>query len=315
MFRWLGFLMLQLTAFVMFCGWYFAVLPFLGEISFRHVDVVEDIIIAGVTSIVVAGLFWLPVSTLLINAYRRNAELSALKIRVEAADHAKARFLAACSHHLRTPVNIISGYASLLRNAPGTSLETRDEYVSGIIDGGRQLEIIINKILLFIALDDSHQSPYSEQRLTDVDRTAWRAIEAAKTKALARGIEISLESLPQDDEWTNEKVLRLFLDEAIDNALDHADASQITIRHECTPTACRLSVIDNGKGIPLEIRPALMNMFNVDGIEAYSGNASGLGMGLPLIGRATTCMGAELEIISETSIGTTLTMSMPRAPS
>ncbi|HYR08235.1 MAG TPA: PAS domain S-box protein, partial [Longimicrobium sp.] len=90
---------------------------------------------------------------------RREAEARALEAarraaEAEAANQAKAEFLAAMSHELRTPLNAIGGYAELLTMGIGGSVsdEQRD-YLEKIQRSQRHLLNIINDLLNFSRIE------------------------------------------------------------------------------------------------------------------------------------------------------------------
>jgi len=81
--------------------------------------------------------------------------------------------------------------------------------------------------------------------------------------------------------------------EAVNNAIKHARASQVTIRLSRTKGALCLQVRDDGKGLP------------ANGIR-------GEGMGLHVMKHRAIAMGAELEIKSRISKGVSVTCKLRR---
>jgi PAS domain S-box-containing protein len=65
----------------------------------------------------------------------------------EAANRAKSAFLANMSHELRTPLNAILGMAQVLLMNSQTLEERQREYVTDILDSGKQLLSLINDVL------------------------------------------------------------------------------------------------------------------------------------------------------------------------
>ncbi|MFT3783224.1 MAG: ATP-binding protein [Nibricoccus sp.] len=82
---------------------------------------------------------------------RKEEELRAAKDNAEAADHAKGRFLATMSHEVRTPLNGIVGFTSLLLDTKLTP-EQR-EYVQTIRNSGEALIQLTGDILDFSRIE------------------------------------------------------------------------------------------------------------------------------------------------------------------
>ena len=82
---------------------------------------------------------------------KRTAELVMAKEAAEAATKTKAAFLANMCHELRTPMNAVIGFTSLLLDEPMTS--EQKEFIEGIREGGEALLAIINDILDFSRME------------------------------------------------------------------------------------------------------------------------------------------------------------------
>jgi signal transduction histidine kinase len=103
---------------------------------------------------------------------------------------------------------------------------------------------------------------------------------------------------------TDRAALEAAIASAVDNAVTHATDVTATLRS--TPDGCELQVIDDGPGIPESELSAL-----AAGSEAPLQH--GTGLGLWQLTWATRTLGGEVSF--ETSDGTTVTISVPDAPS
>lgn len=83
---------------------------------------------------------------------RMEAEVVQAKERAEAAERLKSTFFANVSHHLRTPLNVILGFADLM--AEDTALSpTYQEYLTLIRQNGKDLLALLNQMLKVAKLD------------------------------------------------------------------------------------------------------------------------------------------------------------------
>ncbi|WP_431854634.1 PAS-domain containing protein [Azospirillum sp.] len=79
---------------------------------------------------------------------RLEQALRASNAALEAADQLKGEFIANVSHHLRTPLNGIIGFAEVLANEYFGTLTPRQlEYVKGILSGGERLLALIDDVV------------------------------------------------------------------------------------------------------------------------------------------------------------------------
>lgn len=102
-----------------------------------------------------------------------------------------------------------------------------------------------------------------------------------------------------EEEFNEQKAIFLFriFQEAINNALKHAKATEILVTMKYLPTGFRLEVKDNGKG------------FNV--AEKQGTATSYSGVGLKSMFNRAQLIGATLKINSEPGKGTTLLIELP----
>jgi signal transduction histidine kinase len=79
---------------------------------------------------------------------RLEQALRASNAALEAADQLKSEFIASVSHHLRTPLNGIIGFAEVLANQYFGELNPRQtEYVKGVLGAGERLLTLIDDIV------------------------------------------------------------------------------------------------------------------------------------------------------------------------
>jgi len=232
--------------------------------------------------------------------------------RAEAADRAKAEFVACISHELRTPLNAVIGFAELMQGetlGPLGRAEYRD-YVRHIGESGRRLLDIVNDIIDLSRLEARELT--LKETLVDLGALVTRAAAAVKPQAERADLtlEVAVERLPfliADAA----KVQRI-VDHLISNAIKFTPAGgRVDIgaaRNE--DRAIELTVRDTGIGMdPNQIVLALEPFRQVDG--ALERKYEGAGIGLALTRRLVELHQGTLAIESRPGVGTTVTVRFP----
>ena len=119
-------------------------------------------------------------------------ELISAKEVAECANRAKSEFLASMTHELRTPMNHIIGFTTLvLDKTCGDLNEKQDEYLHDVFESSKHLLSLINDILDLSKAEVGKQ----DLTLTDVDlgMVLKRCLAMFKEKAQKDGIVLSLD--------------------------------------------------------------------------------------------------------------------------
>jgi signal transduction histidine kinase len=202
---------------------------------------------------------------------RSNVELAALAEAAEAASRAKSAFLNMVGHELRTPLAVVSGYASLmLSNGFG-------ELASPLLQPLRVLEAKADELrqlvetLLAAAQLESGGLPEELERV-DLNDAAEDAVVRARPRAELMQAELSFS--PADEPVhvdIDPRNLARVLDNLINNALTYGGQDPwVRVRVEVDEASAGVSVEDHGVGIPMELRERIFERF-------VRGNSGGLG--------------------------------------
>ena len=197
----------------------------------------------------------------------------------------------------------------------------RARLASELHDGlGQELQLIRNRAEM--ALRRHAPTPELTRELTSISETASRAIGGVR--ALSRGLrppELDQLGLTQALRWLAQNVAESYggrlefqvdsvdgllprqlevdvyriAQEALNNAVKHSAASEITFEVVRTEGLLQVSVFDNGRGFP-------------SGAEA---EGSPQGYGLKTMRERAAMLQGELELRSEGSVGTRLTLQVP----
>ena len=232
---------------------------------------------------------------------------------VEAANRAKADFLAAMSHELRTPLNAISGYVELLESGlRGPINETQAEDLRRIKRSGQHLLSIINDLLNFSRL---------EAGTVNYDITTFAVAQAldevrvmVEPLAGAKGIELRWPEAPRGlairaDIAKVEQVLVNLIGNAIKFT---PEGGVVAIAKEVADDEIAITVTDTGIGIPGDQLEAIFEPFVQVG-RTLSSNHEGAGLGLAISRDLARAMGGDLNATSVEGVGSTFTLRLPAA--
>ncbi len=233
-------------------------------------------------------------------------------LETQDASRAKAAFLAAMSHELKTPLNAVIGFSDVMRQELFGKIEQERYrgYVVDIHDNGRKLLRMINDILdlsrvegKLLDLDDDSVN------VEDAVTAACNAVTGDKPDAPPVHIEIpsDLPLLRVDP-----RRLRQVLTHLMANAIKFTPADgHVTVRAGVMDDgAFGIAIADTGIGIhPDRIGHALEPFKQLDGRLAR--RFDGVGLGLPLANALVKAHDGALSIQSAPGAGTTVTVRFP----
>ncbi len=248
---------------------------------------------------------------------RRESEQKALLdatrlAEVEAANRAKAEFLAAMSHELRTPLNAIGGYAELLKmGVRGEINEAQLEDIERIIRSQRHLLGIINDLLNFSRIEAGKIVYELEQ----VDLRQVIESVALMVSPLAGAKQITVNRI-ECSETTIATADRAKVEQIVINLASNAvsyteQGGWLTLKCGVDEETVWASVSDNGIGISPDKLDAIFEPFVQVGRTLSTGH-HGTGLGLAISRDLARGMKGELTVTSTIGQGSTFTLTLPR---
>jgi PAS domain S-box-containing protein len=198
--------------------------------------------------------------------------------RLRALDEMKNTFLAAVSHELRSPLTSILGLALTLERAPDIEGQDRDDLLARLAANAKKLERLLKDLLDIDRLNRGIVAP--QYRVTDVAALARRTVE--HLDALA-GREVIVETDPVVIPVDPPKIERI-VENLLMNAVRHTeDDRRIWLIVAPYEGGVRVTVEDDGNGVPAELRSAIFEPFRQG--PSQSPHSPGTGIGLSLVVR------------------------------
>ena len=245
-------------------------------------------------------------------AERRQTEAQARKLAEQletALDH-RSLFFTAMSHDLRTPLNAVLAYSELLEHG-GTLGARETDKVRRIGAGGRLLLMLVDEILDVAALDAGEQVRLNE----DVFDLEEELSSIAGFCGFVNGRPIPSVALGPDCRGlvaaTDRRRLRQCLSNLLFNAFKHSgtdSAVWIEVRR-LDDASVRITVADNGCGIPEAVMARIGDPFISSGVPYKAESSSGFG--LYMVGRYMELLGGDFVIESHNGRGTRAQLMLP----
>jgi len=230
---------------------------------------------------------------------------------LEAADRLKSEFIANVSYQLRTPLNAIMGFAEILQNGYyGTLTHRQLEYVSGVLESGQRLLILINDILDLATIE----AGFMALERTDVDVEKVVQSVAELTRDWAEKQELAIETRVPPDVGTiraDERRIKQALFNLVSNAIKFTPSGgRITLSAERQGGEVRISVADTGIGIPARDQDRVFGRFERSHQDQ---RGPGAGLGLSLVKSFVELHGGRVGMVSGPEQGTRIDCVLPVA--
>ena len=230
---------------------------------------------------------------------KHNEELARAQMLAEEGVQKKAIFIQNVSHQMRTPLNIIMGFADVL----GESLAAQQDSASQSLLQDAELADITETMThnaihlrrMVQMLYDSSEYGTSQELFSGkseyvtINNIAQECIEYTRERFPKTTINFESNIPPRAVVKTNHLYLMRTLRELLFNAAKYSDGQHIMLRISETISTIRFTVEDVGPGIPSDTLGMIFKPFGkVDDLS------EGLGLGLPLAKRHALSLGGDL---------------------
>jgi two-component system phosphate regulon sensor histidine kinase PhoR len=225
-----------------------------------------------------------------------------------AAERMRVDFVANASHELRTPLAALLGYVETLRDDAGDDADTRRRFLRIMHDEARRMQRLIDDL---ISLSRIEAEKY---RVPDQSVDLSTLIEEVRTELSGskRAADLVTQVADVTPVLGDRTQLSQLLHNVIGNAMKYGrEGTPVTVT--LAPegeSMVRLSVSDEGEGIPAEHIPRLTERFyRVD--SGRSRSLGGTGLGLAIVKHVVERHRGRLDIVSSVGKGTTVTILLP----
>jgi two-component system phosphate regulon sensor histidine kinase PhoR len=243
----------------------------------------------------------------LVHLVDRSETIAAEKMRVD--------FVANASHELRTPLATLLGFIETLQDdSAGADKDIRSRFLGLMFGEGKRMQTLIEDLMSLSRIEAERfnvpRDTVDLLQVVDEVRAGCAQLFAERSNTLAIENEARSTAVPGDRGQLLQLVRNLIV-----NSLKYGRVeSQVTVRFEDDgPSGLRLMVSDRGDGIAAEHLPRLTERFyRVD--AGRSRAVGGTGLGLAIVKHIVSRHRGRLDIRSVVGEGTTVLVSLPRAP-
>ncbi len=222
-------------------------------------------------------------------AYISN-ELSEMQTKLERLDRSKSNFISVAAHELKTPLTLIEGYTSMMRDVAKAGQENQfDSFIDGVNNGILRLRAIVDDMIDVSLIDNNllalnFQPVWINQILTLIAKEFNNTVTSRQQT-------LELRPFPGGEQMLFGDPERLY--QAFRNILNNAikftpDGGNITVDGRTLPGFQEVTVADTGIGISAKDQEAIFEKFGQLGnVSLHSSGKTkfkggGPGLGLPI---------------------------------
>lgn len=240
---------------------------------------------------------------------------TALK-KAEEASLAKTHFLNNMSHDIRTPMNVILGYAQLMEDElKEKELPKTKEHLEKLQQSGKLLLSIINNVLDMDRIESGKMElDESYGRLEDLRQSVFAVFDAeAKKKKIALQYTMKVEHEHVLTDVT--KVKEIFVN-ILSNAMKYTPSGgSVTVSLEELPCdepgymIVRTRISDTGIGMSQDYLTRIFEAFTREQNTTKS-KIAGTGLGMSIVKKYVDLLGGTIQVESELGKGSTFTVTL-----
>ena len=239
----------------------------------------------------------------------RNAKEKEMAAVLAKNEQLRANLLRAISHDLRTPLTAISGNAeNVLMNYETLDADMREQIFKEIFDDSQWLIGIVENLLSVTRIEEGRMNFNMSIQL--MDEVISEALAHIRQKRNRHDIKVYCEDELLLAKMDAKLIVQVIIN-LVDNAIKYTPyGTSIRIVAKKESKAVAVSVIDNGPGIPKEIKPRVFDMFYI-GENKVADSRRSLGLGLALCKSIINAHGGEITLTDNQPHGCNFTFMLP----
>ena len=194
------------------------------------------------------------------------------------SDKMKSAFIRNITHEVRTPLNIISGFAQVIADPELVAGPEERAHIAGMMQKNTQLITSLVDEMLELSLNENSPEKVAKDDSVEVNDLIRDFLQENGYK-VSKAIKLQFESSLSEDFClqTNEGMLKRVVTLLFDNAVKYTKEGAITLKANADDEQVTLAVEDTGTGIPENEAETIFDRFVK--LDTFK---EGLGLGLPL---------------------------------
>ncbi len=241
------------------------------------------------------------------------AELRAANERLKELDRLKDDFLSTVSHELRTPLTSIRSFSEILADNPDLEKPERERFLTVIVRESERLTRLINQILDLAKMEagsmDWHMADLDPAGAIKDALDVTGGIFADKAIRLQLRIAEPLPEVHADRDRLIQVIVNLLSNAA---KFCHPSDGLVEVTAEGRPEGLRVTVADNGGGVPAKDREVIFEKFQQAG-RTLTDKPHGTGLGLAISRQIVEYFGGRIWVDGTPGHGARFTFTIPAA--
>lgn len=243
------------------------------------------------------------------------AELREANRRLQELDRLKDEFLSTVSHELRTPLTSIRSFSEILTDNPDLTRDDVERFLGIIVRESERLTRLIDQLLDLARLQAGHGDwDMGAVSVREALEHACHVVDALYTdRRIGLSLTINGDTEVAPIHADRDRLTQVFVN-LLSNAAKYAppQSGQVDVTAECRASYWRISVADNGPGIPADRREQVFDRF-VQVPEADGGRpGGGTGLGLAISLQIVEHFGGRIWVEAAPQGGALFRVTLPR---
>lgn len=241
-----------------------------------------------------------------------NLELTHAKQRAEDSDRLKTTFINNISHEVRTPLNGVLGFSSLLVD-PSVPQEDKLSYLDHLEKSSnrllRTIENILEASMILSGNRIVNKAPFSMYDCMN------HLHEQFASECNSANIVLVMEAEPDDKPLVSDQlIISKIMTELLSNAAKFTHSGHIRFGYRAEGDTIEFFVTDTGIGIPAHMQETIFRTFRqVD--DSSRRFYEGMGLGLSIVRSLTELLDSSIHLVSEPGRGSSFSFAVKRGSS